>query len=114
MRSYIRQSEFYSWPISTGPVVVFAHGKNVMKNTTKLAAGHNSAHSRDGPLIFHMRDGPPNVTGPPGGTGPPRFLSVSGPPQTTGPPMEWLVRKKSLKKALKKIETIFRKILEKT
>ena len=99
MRSYIRQSEFYSWPISTGPVVVFAHGKNVMKNMTKLAVGHNSAHSRDGPLIFHMRDGPPNVTGPPGGTGPPKYTTGSSPPKITGPPMEWLVRKKSLKKS---------------
>ena len=81
-----------------------------MKNTTKLAAGHNSAHSRDGPLIFHMRDGPPNVTGPPGGTGPPRYKSDSGPPQTTGPPMEWLVRKKTLKKSPKFKPRIFRKI----
>ena len=99
MRSSTRQFYVTSWPVFTGPIVVYAHGKNVMKSTDKTTAGFGSAHSRDGPLIFHMRDGPPNVTGPPGGTGPPRYLSVSGPPQTTGPPMEWLVRKKSLKKS---------------
>jgi len=58
-----------------------------------------SAGNRDGPLIFHMRDGPPKVTGPPGGTGPPLTATGSGPPKTTGPPMEWLVRKKSLKRS---------------
>lgn len=99
MRSLIRQSDLKSWPITTGPIVVFAHRKNAMKNATKIVAGHGSVHSRDGPLIFHMRDGPPNVTGPPGGTGPPRFSTGSSPPKTTGPPMEWLVRKKSLKKS---------------
>jgi hypothetical protein len=102
MRSLIRQFEKHvnakPWPILTGPIVVFAHGKNVMKSTEKIAAGHGSAHSRDGPIIFHMRDGPPNVTGPPGGTGPPRFSSESGPPKTTDQPMEWLVKRKSLKK----------------
>ncbi len=99
MRSLIRQFDLKSWPILTGPIVVIAHRKNVMKNVAKTAAGHGSAHSRDGPIIFHMRDGPPNVTGPPGGTGPPIFSTGSSPPKTTGPPMEWLVRKKSLKKA---------------
>jgi len=98
MRSLIRQLDYKSWPTLTGPVVVFAHEKNVMKNITKIAAGHGSAHSRDGPIIFHMRDGPPNVTGPPGGTGSPRFMSESDPPKTTDPPMEWLVKRKSLKK----------------
>ena len=103
MRSLIRQSDTGLWPISTGPIVVFAHGKNAIKKITKLAAGYGTAHSRDGPIIFHMRDGPPNVTGPPGGTGPPRHLcflaSGLSPPKSTGPPMEWLVRKKSLKKS---------------
>jgi len=99
MRRLIRQSDLKSWPITTGPIVVFAYENNVMINMKKTAAGHASAHSRDGPIIFHMRDGPPNVTGPPGGTGPPKYQSDSGPPQTTGPPMEWLVRKKSLKKS---------------
>ena len=62
----------------------------------KNTAGIRSAGNRDGPLIFHMRDGPPHVTGPPGGTGPPDKLSGStGPPQTKDPPMEWLVRKKT-------------------
>ncbi|VAW55200.1 hypothetical protein MNBD_GAMMA06-24 [hydrothermal vent metagenome] len=98
MRSNTRQFDCNSWLIFTGPIVVFAHKKNVMKNTTKIAAGHASAYSRDGPIIFHMRDGPPHVTGPPGGTDSPRFTSESGPPKTTGPPMEWLARKKSLKK----------------
>ena len=98
MRSSTRQFDYRSWPIPTGPIVVFAHGKNVMKSAGEITAGYGLAHSRDGPIIFHMRDGPPNVTGPPGGTGPPKYESVSGPPQTTGPPMEWLVRKKSLKK----------------
>jgi len=103
MRSLIRQAGDRSWPISTGPVVVFAYGKNVMNNPKKMVVGHQSVHSRDGPLIFHLRDGPPNVTGPPGGTGPPpginELAGATGPPGTTGPPMEWLVRKKSLKKS---------------
>ena len=77
----------------------FTHGKNDLKSTEKITAGFGFAHCRDGPIIYHMRDGPPNVTGPPGGTGPPRHTSGSSPPQTTGPPMEWLVRKKSLKKS---------------
>jgi hypothetical protein len=80
-----------------------------MKMSTKTAAGYSSAHCRDGPLIFHMRDGPPNVTGPPGGTGPPRYTTASGPPKTRCPPMEWLVRKKSLKKTCKYNLEIFRK-----
>lgn len=55
----------------------------------------NAAGNRDGPLIFHMRDGSPHVTGPPGGTVPPEELSgATGPPPTKDPPMEWLVRKK--------------------
>ncbi|HHJ36720.1 MAG TPA: hypothetical protein ENJ87_13240 [Gammaproteobacteria bacterium] len=55
--------------------------------------------NRDGPKIFHTRDGPPNVTGPPGGTGPPEVHpSGAGPPKKTGTPMEWLARKKTLKK----------------
>jgi len=74
-----------------------------MNNPKKMVVGHQSVHSRDGPLIFHLRDGPPNVTGPPGGTGPPpginELAGATGPPGTTGPPMEWLVRKKSLKKS---------------
>ncbi len=66
MQSFIRQSDSTSWPVPIGPIVVFVHKKNVKKNTTKITAGFASAHSRDGPIIFHMRDGPPNVTGPPG------------------------------------------------
>ncbi len=97
MRSNIRQFDERSWPILTGPLVVYApvvfSYRKIMNNIFRKTAGN-----RDGPLIFHMRDGPPNVTGPPGGTGPPRFLTGSAPPEKTGPPMEWLVRKKSLKK----------------
>ncbi len=77
-----------------------------MKILHKTLAGYKSAYSRDGPLIFHMRDGPPNVTGPPGAIrqtcGPPRNrydLARGSSPPTTGPPMEWLVRKKTLKKS---------------
>jgi len=82
----------FDWPVVVFKFVVFSYRK-IMNNIFRKSAGN-----RDGPLIFHMRDGPPHVTGPPGGTGPPRYLSSSGPPKTTGPPMEWLVRKKSLKK----------------
>ena len=99
MRHLIRQSENKVWPFNNGPVVVFAPGdfvnKNTMTNIIRRFAGN-----RDGPLIFHMRDGPPHVTGPPCGTGPPEiFSSGAGPPKTTGPPMEWLVRKRNLKKS---------------
>jgi len=90
MRRPIRQFNFRSWPTPFGPIVVLWQGKNNMKKRIKSNAGN-----RDGPLIFHMRDGPPMLTGPPSGTGPP-VLSDSGPPQKTGPPMEWLVKKKTL------------------
>jgi hypothetical protein len=99
MRSSIRQLDFKSWPISSGPIVVFAPciftNKKIMNIIIRKSTGN-----RDGPLIFHMRDGPPTDNGPPGGTGPPDiYSSGTGPPKTTGPPMEWLVRKKSLKKS---------------
>ncbi len=87
MRRLTRQSDLKSWPITTGPIVVFAYENNVMINMTKTAAGHASAHSRDGPIIFHMRDGPPNVTDTPGGTEPQKYQSDSGPTKTKGPPM---------------------------
>jgi hypothetical protein len=97
MRSKTRQLNRNLWPILTGPLVVFSPAvfsyRKIMNNIFRKSAGN-----RDGPLIFHLRDGPPNVTGPPGGTGTPRLLSDPGPPESTGPPMEWLVRKKSLKK----------------
>jgi len=96
-RQFEQHSHAKSWPILTGSVVVFKFVvfsyRKIMNNIFRKSAGN-----RDGPLIFHMRDGPPRVTGPPGGTGPPRYLSSSGSPKTTGPPMEWLVRKKSLKR----------------
>ncbi len=100
MRNFIRQFSQHVnaqiWPVFTGSIVVLSHEKNTVEQLIKIAAGHAFTHvfaySRDGPIIFHMRDGPPDVTGPP------RFMSESGPPKTTGPPMEWLVRKKSLKK----------------
>ena len=103
MRSKQRQSVTQIWPVSTGPLVVlsrmFFFGQDLMNEANRKLAAHESAYSRDGPLIFHMRDGPPNVTGPPGGTGPPLFTSGSAPPKITGPPMEWLVRKKTLKRS---------------
>lgn len=75
MQSLTRQFDTHvnakAWPIITGPIVVCAYRKNVMKNNIR-----RSSRNRDGPLIFQMRDGPPNVTGPPGGTGPPDFLQV--------------------------------------
>lgn len=99
MRSLIRQSENKTWPIVSGPVVVSAPDDFMNKNTM-ISIIRRFAGNRDGPLIFHMRDGPPHVTGPPRGTGPPEiFSSGTGPPKTTGPPMEWLVRKKNLNKS---------------
>ena len=98
MRKLKQQIENRSWPISTGPVVVFAY-QNIFTKDMITNLIRKSAGNRDGPLIFHMRDGPPNVTGTPGGTGPPLNVSGSGPPKTTGPPMEWLVRKKTLKRS---------------
>lgn len=98
MRSSTRQFDIRSWPILTGPIVVFARGKNVMKSTGKTTAGYGSARSRDGPIIYHMRDGPPNVTGPPVGTGPfgtgpPEIISSGfSPPGIKGQPMEWLTK----------------------
>ena len=92
MRCPIRQLDIRSWPNPFGPIVVLRQGKNTMNKQLRHYAGN-----RDGPLIFHMRDGPPNVTGPPYGTGPP-FSSGSGPPNKTGPPMEWLAQKKNLKR----------------
>lgn len=95
MRSSIRQFEMNTWPTSSGPIVVFTHDKSLMNNLVRRSAGN-----RDGPLIFHMRDGPPHVTGPPGGSIPAdNFLAGTGPPKTTGPPMDWLVEKKNLEKS---------------
>ena len=91
MRSLIRQFDSESWPISTGSVVVSAQQINIL-------IGKFSGN-RDGPLIFHMRDGPQNVNGPMGGTGPPEiFSSGFTPPRTLSHPMEWLAKKKTLKK----------------
>ncbi len=90
MRQLIRQSALKTGLTFNESFVVSAR----MKYARRF-----SGRNRDGPLIFHMRDGPPIVTGPPGGTGPPLDIKGgSGPPKTTGPPMEWLVRKKNLKK----------------
>ena len=103
MRSNIRQFAKRPWPVSTGPIVVYAQGKNSVKSTIIFVKDHNFSYSRDGPIIFHMRDGPPDITGPPDGIwqtcGPPRNrfdLARGSSPPTTGPPMEWLVRKKTL------------------
>jgi len=88
MVSQTRQFVSFLGSVFTGPliisVVVFAHEKNNMKIITIIMAGFSSAFSRDGPIIFHMRDGPPSITGSPGGTDPPcqRYYLVceSGPP----------------------------------
>jgi len=90
MQNLTRQFDVQAGPKMTGSIVVSAQMKIILRKTG----------NRDGPLIFHMRDGPPNVTGPPGGTGPPAiYKSGTGPPKTTGPPMEWLVKKKMLKRS---------------
>jgi hypothetical protein len=95
-----------SWPTPFGPIVVFAHDKNMMNNMIR-----NSAGNRDGPLIFHMRDGPPNVTGPPRGSDPPENISCgTGPPIEKGLPMDWLTRKKNLEKIRTSNLRVFRKI----
>ncbi len=89
MRSLTRQFDLHTGPKMSGLIAVSAHMKIILRKTG----------NRDGPLIFHMRDGPPNVTGPPGGTGPPDvFSGGTGPPKTASPPMEWLVSKKMLKR----------------
>jgi len=79
----------------------------MMNNTKIIPIDRNFSYSRDGPIIFHMRDGPPDITGPPAAIrqtcGPPRNrydLARGSSPPTTGPPMEWLLRKKSLKRML--------------
>jgi len=60
----------------------------------------NSAGNRDGPLIFHMRDGPSNVTGPPRGSDPPeKIAGGADPPKVKCPPMDWLVKKKNLERS---------------
>ena len=95
MQGYKRQIGARSWSITGGPFVVCAFRILLKKNTEKQATGC-FASSRDGPPAFHMRDGPPQVTGSSGGTGPPDELSGStGPPPTKDPPMDWLVRKKT-------------------
>jgi len=97
MHSFFRQFDDESWPILTGPLVVYKPAvfsyRKIMNNIFRKSSGN-----RDGPFVFKMRDGPPHVTGPPGGTGPPRFITGPAPPKITGPPMEWLFRKKSLKR----------------
>ena len=99
MQSFIRQSEKFSWPILSRSFVVSAPDYFINKNTMAKII-RKFAGNRDGPLIFHMRDGPPRVTGPPRGTGPPEiFSSGTGPPKETGPPMEWWVNKKNLKRS---------------
>ncbi len=94
MQNLTRQFDVQARPKMTGSIVVSAQMKNIVRQSCY------GAGNRDGPLIYHMRDGPPNETGPPGGTGPPeKDTSGSGPPKTTGPPMEWLGRKKMLKRS---------------
>lgn len=88
-----RQSAVRIGSISDGPEVVYARWKKI-----SIEMDFANGKSRDGPLIFHMRDGPPGVAGPSGGTGPPAMNTGSGPPQSTDPPMEWQIRKQTLKR----------------
>ncbi|PCI08223.1 MAG: hypothetical protein COB77_02830 [Gammaproteobacteria bacterium] len=98
MRNLSRQYGVYVWPNMIGSIVVSVPMKNILTMTRRWA-GSCRVGNRDGPLIFHMRDGPPNVNGPSGGTGPPAIMKGgTGPPLKTGPPMAWLVKKKTLKK----------------
>jgi hypothetical protein len=89
-------------PILPGPFAVFVHVKNMAGLTGNMNinydAGNPDTYSRDGPLIFHTRDGPFQATGPPGGEAP-LIICGHGPPKKTGPPMEWLVRKKNLNRS---------------
>ena len=94
MQNLTRQFDVQAWPKMTGSIVVSAQIKMILRRSCR------GPGNRDGPIIFHMRDGPPNKTGPPGGTGPPeKYTGSTGPPKTTGPPMEWLGRKKMLKRS---------------
>jgi hypothetical protein len=93
MRSLIRQLDAKSGLILTEPSVVFAWQKNRM-NIAMSAPERRRAGNRDGPLIFHMRDGPLNVTGPTGGTEPPEiFSSGFTPPRILSHTVKWLARK---------------------
>ena len=93
----MRQFANNAWPILTGPIVVFAPHKNpfhISNVPIKKCAGNwltsnRCAGNRDGPLIFHKRDGPPNVNGSSGGTGPPEiFSSGFSPPRIKSQPMD--------------------------
>jgi len=66
MRMRNTQFDLEQRSVSHGPLVVYGQYKN-----------------RDGPLIYHKRDGPLFNTGPPRGTGPP---AGTGPPLRHGPP----------------------------
>ncbi len=66
MRMRNTQFDLEQRSVSHGPLVVYGQYKN-----------------RDGPLIYHLRDGPLFNTGPPRGTGPP---AGTGPPIRHGPP----------------------------
>ena len=72
MRMQSKQFISHQWLVNNEPLVVLGNCKK-----------------RDGPIIFHRRDGPLFVTGPPGGTGPAEatepIYSV-GFPKETGPP----------------------------
>jgi len=74
MRMRNTQFDLEQRSVSHGPLVVYGQYKN-----------------RDGPLIYHMRDGPIFNTGPPRGTGPPAATGSPirhGPPGRTGPQHE--------------------------
>lgn len=97
--SLIRQPASKTWPIMTGPVVISVPG-GLVSNNAMINIIRQFAGNRDGPLIFHLCGGRPNVTGPPSGTGPPEIVSSgTGPPKKTGRSMEWLVAKKNLNRS---------------
>ena len=72
MRMQNKKYISYQWLVNNEPLVVLG-----------------SCKKRDGPILFHGRDGPLFVTGPPGGAGNPEetaTLYTAGFPKVTGPP----------------------------
>jgi len=73
MRRQNKKNISHQWLVNNEPLVVLG-----------------SCKKRDGPIIFHRRDGPLFVTGPPGGTGPP---VGAWPPKIKGNWLEMILRK---------------------
>ena len=72
MRMQYKQFKPHQWLVNNEPLVVLGNCKK-----------------RDGPVIYHRRDGPLFNTGPSGGKGPPdenRLHHAVGFPKETGPP----------------------------